>query len=121
MSPSAWLPAPRSTGIMRPFAMHQPNTGIHISSRLTMKVKSSNSLSSANVSQVDWCFAAITKGPCSRRPARCSRPRISILVPQTTRSIQTLVRPHSSAIFSTARRGSSKVSKATSSSTPRFR
>ena len=53
MSVSAWEPAPRSTGIMPPFHMHQPKIGIHISSRLTMKVKSSNSRSSANVSQVD--------------------------------------------------------------------
>ena len=53
MSVSAWEPAPRSTGIMPPFHMHQPKIGIHISSRLTMKAKSSNSRSSANVSQVD--------------------------------------------------------------------
>ena len=55
--------APRSTGTMRPFHMHQPKIGIHISSRLTMKVKSSNSQSSAKVSQVDWCLAATISGP----------------------------------------------------------
>ena len=46
--------------------------------------------------------------PLQPPAGRCSRPRISTLVPQTTRSSHTLVRPHSSAIFSTARRGSSK-------------
>ena len=106
---------------MRPFAMHQPKIGTHISSRLTMNVKSSNSLSSAKVSQVDWCFAAMISGSFSRSPANRSNPRISTLVPHTTRSIQTLVRPHSSAIFSTALRGSASVNRATSSSTPRLR
>ena len=117
MSFSAWEPAPRSTGIMPPFHMHQPKIGIHINSRLTMKVKSSNSLSSANVSQVDWCLAATISAPFGR----FSRPRSSTLVPQTTRNSHTLTRPHSSAILRTARRGSANVISATKSSTTRFR
>ena len=94
---------------MPPFHMHQPKIGIHISSRLTMKVKSSNSLSSANVSQVDWCLAATISAPFGR----FSRPRNSTLVPQTTRNSHTLTRPHNSAILRTARRGSTSVTSAT--------
>jgi hypothetical protein len=101
--------------------MNQPKSGIHISSRLTMKVKSSNSLSSAKVSKVDWCLAAMISGSLSRLPPRCSNPRISNLVPHTTRSRNTLTRPHSSAILRIARCGMTSVASATSSSTTRFR
>ena len=106
MLASACEPPPRSTGTMPALAMHQPKIGIHISSRLTMKVKSSNSHSSANVSQVDWCLAATISGPLGS----FSRPRNSTFVPQITRSSHTLMRPHSVAMPSTARRGITSVS-----------
>ena len=38
-------------------------SGIHVSSRLMMKVGSSNRCRSANVSQADWCLAATSSGP----------------------------------------------------------
>jgi len=53
MANRAWDPAPRSTEIIAARHMHQPNTGIHISSRLTMKVGSANSGISAKVSHID--------------------------------------------------------------------
>jgi len=50
---SAWARAPRSTGTMRPFHMYQPKNGIHVSSRLTMKVGAANSGSSPKASHID--------------------------------------------------------------------
>ena len=45
--------ARRSTGTCSAFQRYQPKNGIHISSRLTMKAGSSNSVSSVNASQND--------------------------------------------------------------------